>query len=45
MCLTQGCHKPSICKKNEMSAKCNKVKHDKIRYACITVESKNYKIV
>ena len=34
-CLMRGCHKPSICKKQNknLSAKCNKAKHDKKRYA------------
>ena len=33
--LMQGCHEPSICKKCNLSVKCNKVKHKKMRYACI----------
>ena len=36
-CSTQDCHKPSICKKkkkNTLSSKCNKSKHNKMRCAC-----------
>ena len=31
---TQCCHRSSICKKNAISSKYNKGKHNKTRYAC-----------
>ena len=34
-CSTQGCHKPSICKKNTISAKHNKAKCNKTRHTGI----------
>lgn len=46
--LTHGYHKPSICKKKkrkDILAKYNKMKHDKIQYAWLTIESKTYKII
>ena len=38
LCSTQGCHKSSIClrkEKTHISAKHNKVKHNKMSYACL----------
>ena len=38
-CLTESCHKPSICKKKKKKkysiCKCSKVKHSKTRYAYV----------
>lgn len=33
-CLTQSCHKPSICKNNAVSIKCFIAKHNITRDAC-----------